>query len=197
MKSWCLSNSLKHNDIKWKSNQECLSKILQSRFYIAHRLKINPVLIAEISRIRTVFPVLSPVTRLIHKKMSQLRPIFIFYCNIRRKTGSPKDKNAPLLLIIYTRVRDNHHLPTFSRQWESKKAAKTLRLKVGQPRFYKKLQAKSDFFCPNAWSVKKKPYLCTAFERKRLQKCGNSSVGRAQPCQGWGREFESRFPLTF
>ena len=28
-----------------------------------------------------------------------------------------------------------------------------------------------------------------------LIKCGNSSVGRAQPCQGWGREFESRFPL--
>ena len=27
------------------------------------------------------------------------------------------------------------------------------------------------------------------------KKCGNSSVGRAQPCQGWGREFESRFPL--
>ena len=26
-------------------------------------------------------------------------------------------------------------------------------------------------------------------------RCGNSSVGRAQPCQGWGREFESRFPL--
>ena len=25
--------------------------------------------------------------------------------------------------------------------------------------------------------------------------CGNSSVGRAQPCQGWGREFESRLPL--
>ena len=25
--------------------------------------------------------------------------------------------------------------------------------------------------------------------------CGNSSVGRVQPCQGWGREFESRFPL--
>ena len=25
---------------------------------------------------------------------------------------------------------------------------------------------------------------------------GNSSVGRAQPCQGWGREFESRFPLV-
>jgi hypothetical protein len=25
--------------------------------------------------------------------------------------------------------------------------------------------------------------------------CGNSSAGRAQPCQGWGREFESRFPL--
>ena len=26
-------------------------------------------------------------------------------------------------------------------------------------------------------------------------KRGNSSVGRAQPCQGWGREFESRLPL--
>ena len=26
--------------------------------------------------------------------------------------------------------------------------------------------------------------------------CGNSSVGRAQPCQGWGRGSESRFPLT-
>ena len=31
---------------------------------------------------------------------------------------------------------------------------------------------------------------------KILSDCGNSSVGRAQPCQGWGREFESRFPLT-
>ena len=27
------------------------------------------------------------------------------------------------------------------------------------------------------------------------QFCGNSSVGRAQPCQGWGRGSESRFPL--
>ncbi len=28
-----------------------------------------------------------------------------------------------------------------------------------------------------------------------LGPCGNSSVGRAQPCQGWGRRFESGFPL--
>src|SRR3989344_8050872 len=28
-------------------------------------------------------------------------------------------------------------------------------------------------------------------------KCGNSSVGRAQPCQGLGREFETLFPLQF
>ena len=27
--------------------------------------------------------------------------------------------------------------------------------------------------------------------------CGNSSVGRALPCQGKCREFESRFPLHF
>ena len=30
-----------------------------------------------------------------------------------------------------------------------------------------------------------------------VKKCGNSSVGRAHPCQGWGREFESRLPLFF
>ena len=34
------------------------------------------------------------------------------------------------------------------------------------------------------------------FESPPLHICGNSSVGRAQPCQGWGREFESRFPLS-
>ena len=28
-----------------------------------------------------------------------------------------------------------------------------------------------------------------------IKTCGNSSVGRARPCQGRGREFESRFPL--
>ena len=31
--------------------------------------------------------------------------------------------------------------------------------------------------------------------RARAFLSGNSSVGRAQPCQGWGREFESPFPL--
>ena len=31
-------------------------------------------------------------------------------------------------------------------------------------------------------------------QSKKIKR-GNSSVGRAQPCQGWGREFESRFPL--
>ena len=29
-----------------------------------------------------------------------------------------------------------------------------------------------------------------------FENCENSSVGRAQPCQGWGREFESRFSLS-
>ena len=28
-----------------------------------------------------------------------------------------------------------------------------------------------------------------------LRQSGNSSAGRARPCQGRGREFESRFPL--
>ena len=32
-------------------------------------------------------------------------------------------------------------------------------------------------------------------QTKRTGNCGSSSVGRAQPCQGWGREFEPRLPL--
>ncbi len=36
------------------------------------------------------------------------------------------------------------------------------------------------------------PYRC---RNCNATQSGNSSVGRAQPCQGWGREFESRFPL--
>ena len=36
-------------------------------------------------------------------------------------------------------------------------------------------------------------YICNPKQRQ----CGNSSVGRARPCQGRGREFESRFPLQF
>ena len=45
--------------------------------------------------------------------------------------------------------------------------------------------------------VSKKHSTFAAHLEKCLGKtsCGNSSVGRAQPCQGWGREFESRFPL--
>ncbi len=41
-------------------------------------------------------------------------------------------------------------------------------------------------------------YICTSiFEPKVKQwKRGNSSVGRARPCQGRGRGFESRFPLN-
>ena len=31
--------------------------------------------------------------------------------------------------------------------------------------------------------------------KRKTTYCGNSSVGRARPCQGRGREFESRFPL--
>ena len=34
------------------------------------------------------------------------------------------------------------------------------------------------------------------FAIPKREKRGNSSVGRAQPCQGWGREFEPRFPLS-
>ena len=41
--------------------------------------------------------------------------------------------------------------------------------------------------CREAWEFESPPLHSIV--------CGNSSAGRAQPCQGWGREFESRFPL--
>ena len=42
------------------------------------------------------------------------------------------------------------------------------------------------------------PFLHALFSHSLLERQrGNSSVGRAQPCQGWGREFESRFPLRY
>ena len=49
----------------------------------------------------------------------------------------------------------------------------------------------------NILSVSKKFVLLHPLLREKvLQKIsGNSSVGRARPCQGRGREFESRFPL--
>ena len=43
--------------------------------------------------------------------------------------------------------------------------------------------------------LKKKVVPLHRISAKCTHYCGNSSVGRAQPCQGWGREFESRFPL--
>ena len=47
---------------------------------------------------------------------------------------------------------------------------------------------KNEFFLKKVCKVQFYSYLCNPIR-------GNSSVGRAQPCQGWGREFESRFPL--
>ena len=51
---------------------------------------------------------------------------------------------------------------------------------------------------PKVCGLKKKHYLCNRIWRNALWEqslCGNSSVGRARPCQGRGREFESRLPL--
>ena len=38
--------------------------------------------------------------------------------------------------------------------------------------------------------------MCVYLHTQNGLYCGSSSVGRARPCQGRGREFESRFPLT-
>ena len=61
------------------------------------------------------------------------------------------------------------------------------------------------FFAKKFGQFKKKQYFCTRFRLKEAkndlsntkEESGNSSVGRARPCQGRGREFESRFPLFF
>ena len=67
------------------------------------------------------------------------------------------------------------------------------------------------FFQSIICNLLKSDYLCTSIEQKRLVgkgnekefsffktkiKCENSSVGRARPCQGRGRGFESRFSLS-
>ena len=56
----------------------------------------------------------------------------------------------------------------------------------------------------NLCMSKKSSTFAPAFKKSRVlildiknKNCGNSSVGRARPCQGRGREFESRFPLFF
>ena len=46
------------------------------------------------------------------------------------------------------------------------------------------------------WQFKNNAYLCIAIAKKQVAQRENSSVGRAQPCQGWGRGFESRFSLS-
>ena len=55
----------------------------------------------------------------------------------------------------------------------------------------------SHFFAKKFADKKKGCIFALAIEKVAhvISHCGNSSVGRAQPCQGWGREFESRFPL--
>ena len=64
---------------------------------------------------------------------------------------------------------------------------------VGMARCHTLLQLanKYHFFPIFLLHFKKIVYLCT----RKKRECGNSSVGRAQPCQGWGRGFKSRLPL--
>ena len=66
---------------------------------------------------------------------------------------------------------------------------------VGMARCHTLLQLanKYHFFPIFLLHFKKIVYLCT----RKKRECGNSSVGRAQPCQGWGRGFKSRLPLQF
>ncbi len=54
-----------------------------------------------------------------------------------------------------------------------------------------------DFFSQKILQFKIKAITLHRKSKKRTLKCENSSVGRAQPCQGWGRGFESRFSLKF
>ena len=67
--------------------------------------------------------------------------------------------------------------------------------------FVKKLDKIAHFCKKSARKIcqfQKKHYLCIRNRERlpiKIENRGNSSVGRAQPCQGWGRGSESRFPL--
>ena len=62
---------------------------------------------------------------------------------------------------------------------------------------------RNNFFLKNACAIEKSCTFAAQFasgnpkkeDYRLLKTSGNSSVGRARPCQGRGREFESRFPL--
>ena len=64
---------------------------------------------------------------------------------------------------------------------------------------------RNNFFLKNACAIEKSCTFAAQFasgnpkigDYRLLKTSGNSSVGRARPCQGRGREFESRFPLRF
>ena len=58
------------------------------------------------------------------------------------------------------------------------------------------LEKNETFKKKNLLQIKKGSYICPPKERKLLFKRESSSAGRAQPCQGWGRGFESRLSLT-
>jgi hypothetical protein len=73
-----------------------------------------------------------------------------------------------------------------------------LLIKTAYRCFYQQLNRSSIFLSYKACGSKDFSYnahpIAMNFFRFLLC-CGNSSVGRARPCQGRGREFESRFPL--
>ena len=53
-------------------------------------------------------------------------------------------------------------------------------------------RSQARFSTPGRSSSRWEPAIVTAMI---TDSCGRSSVGRAQPCQGWGRQFESGRPL--
>ena len=62
--------------------------------------------------------------------------------------------------------------------------------------FFEEICTFSAFFFKKVCRIKINAYLCNPKRNKHSFKTrGSSSVGRAQPCQGWGREFEPRLPL--
>ena len=58
--------------------------------------------------------------------------------------------------------------------------------------------ARLRIWCREAWGFESlHPHFIKFLNFFRNFFCENSSAGRAQPCQGWGRGFESRFSLNF
>ena len=110
---------------------------------------------------------------------------------IRNRCTMPSDfrqngDNHEQLNIYYTSIIVK------TRNKYNKFSKKTIKL----PSISLPARIKKTIFLHKKFALSKNiPTFAIPFRESSFKTSGNSSVGRARPCQGRGREFESRFPL--